>query len=490
MSYDVHLKYINDAYIKIDAEPWLVREISDQLTFFAPNYKFHPKYKARAWDGKINLVNNISGHVYAGLFRHIIDYCLTKKYNITVDDLLFNADVSVDQVRQFIADQGLPDSYEVRDYQLDALVKALRTRRRTLESPTSSGKSLIIYLLMRWYQKRTLIIVPSTGLVAQMKSDFEEYGYTQPIICSTGGRTDRVEEDCYITTWQSVHKIPKQQKQQWLNQFDVVIGDEAHNCQAASLIGILSNMTSTKYRFGLTGTLPQNDLSRNTIIGLFGPVYNVTTTKKLMEQGHVADLKIKAIVLRHTKEVVDQVKQISNTKDKKSVYAKEVKQVLYCPKRMQFIKNLALSLKGNTLILFRYQAHGKEIFNLLVDHVPNLYYIDKDTPAAQREQIRHNLNVQPNAIGVVSFATTATGYSVKNIHNIISASPTKGRIRLLQSIGRVLRTHESKVVATFYDIVDDASYNKKNNLILHHFHERAKIYDAEQLPYKIYGVKL
>lgn len=487
---DVHLKYIDRVHIKICAEASTIMELSDHFTFYADGYKFHPKYRARMWDGKIRLINNLSGTCYAGLAQRIKKFCDARGYSFSFDDELLYENVSEFELTEFIKSLNIPDKYKSRDYQIDSILKCLRSTRRTLVSPTSSGKSFMIYVLMRWYQERGhkgLVIVPTIGLVTQMESDFRDYGYTGKIHTSIGGllKSDNIDADIVITTWQSLNNGKTRMPKSWYHQFGAVFGDEAHGCKATSLIQILSSLQQCRYRFGTTGTLDGNPLNEATIEGLFGPKYQAVSTKQLMEQGYVSKLKIQCIVLKYSDEIS------RNMRGK--TYNEEIDFLVSSTARNKFIKNLTLSLKGNKLVFFRIVDHGKTLYDLIQsqsDH--STFYIDGSISAADRESIRKAIEEEHNATLIASLGTTSTGVSINKLHHMIAASPSKSKIKVLQSIGRMLRLHEEKQEhgAILYDIVDDLSYKSYQNFTLKHFLERVKIYDAEEFEYEIYNVRL
>jgi superfamily II DNA or RNA helicase len=480
----VHLQHINSVYIRVVTDPGTLREISDNFTFFAHNYRFHPKFRMKVWDGKIRLVNAVTGHVYAGLAQRIKKFCEERDYDFTFDEELTYDNVSLNELQDFIRGLNLPEDKTEREYQVQSVLKCLRSRRRTLESPTSSGKSLMIYMISQWYKKKTLIIVPTIGLVNQMASDFVSYGYEGVIHKSTDGldRSNDIPADIVITTWQSLDNGKTKMLKPWYQQFEVVFGDEAHGCKAATLVSILAKLENCKYRFGTTGTLDGDPLNETTIEGLFGPKFKSITTKELMEQGYVADLKIKCIVLKYPDEVAKQVKGMS--------YQDEVNFLTNNEERNNFIKNLTLSLKGNKLVFFRLNDHGEKLYQLIKESGYNAFYIDGTIKSEVREDIRHAIEDEENATLVASLGTTSTGISINKLHHMIAAHPSKSKIKVLQSIGRMLRMHKEKNEAVLYDIVDDLSYKSHKNYTLKHFVERVKIYDAEKFDYKFYNVKL
>jgi superfamily II DNA or RNA helicase len=347
----------------------------------------------------------------------------------------------------------------------------------------------MIYIISQWYAQKYkvkgLIIVPTIGLVTQMESDFRDYGYTGDIHSSIGGlSTDNdIPAEMVITTWQSLNNGKTKRPKNWYRQFGLVFGDEAHGCKATSLIQILSSLEACKYRFGTTGTLDGQALNEATIEGLFGPKFKSISTKELMDQGYVTKLKIKCIVLKYPENIAQQVKGKS--------YQEEVDFLIACEARNKFLKNLTLSLQGNKLLFFRIIDHGRILHQLIsADSDHNVFYIDGGVGGADRESIRKAIEDEHNATLIASLGTTSTGVSINKLHHMIAASPSKSKIKVLQSIGRMLRLHESKEEAILYDIVDDLSYKSYQNFTLKHFAERAKIYDAEKFDYEIYNVRL
>lgn len=479
----IHLKFLTHTHCQVVTDKGTLMELADALTWKAENYRFHPKYKARIWDGNISLVNRVTGVCYVGLAQRIKKFCDQRQYGFSFDPELYHDNISVKEVEEMIESLSLPEWVEIRDYQVDAVVKCLRSRRRTLVSPTGSGKSLMIYFISQWYKEKTLIIVPTIGLVSQMKSDLESYGFKGVIHVSTGGLSKDfdIPADIVITTWQSLDNGKSRVNKKWYDQFKVVIGDECHGAKATTLIKILSAMENTPYRFGTTGTLDNIELNKATIEGLFGAQYKTTTTRALIDQGHVADIKIKCITLKYPEEIAKQLRG--------KTYQEEIDFLTTYEPRNEFIKNLALSLKGNKLVFFRLIDHGKELYDRLSDH-PDVFYIAGDVGVSDREDIRKAIEEKQDAVLVASLGTTSTGVSIKKLHHMIAASPSKSKIKVLQSIGRMLRQHESKEHAVLYDIVDDLSIKSHKNYTLKHFEERLKIYDSEKFNHKVYNVRI
>ena len=417
--------------------------------------------------------------LYCGLTEQLGKFCTSRDYQLELDEGFEDTEFSLIEAKDFVA--KLAPKYEPRDYQLDAFVHAVRKSRSLLLSPTGSGKSLIIYLLCCFYRKKTLIIVPTTSLVHQMTSDFEDYGYpTGQIHKIMSGQEKHSDKMVTVATWQSIYKLPKQ----WFKQFDVVFGDEAHLYKAKSLTTIMTAL-QCKYKFGLTGTLDGTEVNPLILQGLFGPVRKVITTSELMDQKHLAELSIKALVLKYP----DEIRKLVSTYD----YQAEMDFLTQSSIRNKFIKNLALSLSGNTILLFQYvEKHGKVLYDMLAKESidRNVFFISGDVSGEKREEIRKIIETETNAIIVASYGTSSTGINIKNLSNVIFASPSKSRVRNLQSIGRGLRTSETKTTATLYDIADNLSWKSKKNYTLLHFLERVRMYNGEKFKYKVYNINL
>jgi superfamily II DNA or RNA helicase len=476
----------NEVYLCIKAEPHVYYELSDQFTFEVPNAKFSPQYKSKYWDGKIRLFNTQTGEIYIGLLDRIIRFCEDHEYTYEFADNKFYG--LPFEINDGISKEGVKDymtaisRHAPRDYQVEGVYDALRHNRKLLISPTASGKSLMIYSAVRYYvekQQNILIVVPTTSLVEQMYKDFEDYGWDVGSFCHKiyAGKERETDSQVIITTWQSIYKLPKQ----YFSRFNVVIGDEAHQFKSKSLISIMTKLCDAKYRFGFTGTLDGSQTNKWVLEGLFGPSYKIINTDELMKKGHLAKLDIKILLLKHPP-------------NRFEVFEDEVQYIINHQKRNNFIKNLTLDLKGNTLVLFsRVESHGQPLYELINSSKVGdrqVFFIHGGVETDERERVREITEKESNAIIVASYGTFSTGINIRNLHNVVFASPSKSRIRNLQSIGRVLRKGENKVKATLYDIADDISYKSRKNYTLNHLIERIKIYNEENFNYEIVNIPL
>ena len=476
----------NEVFLKINAEPHIQYELRDHFTFEVEGAKFMPQYRKRNWNGEIHLFDLRSKRIYIGLLDRIISFCERRDYTYKFIDNEYYG--SPFEINEGISKQGVKDymsaicKHKPRDYQVEGVYDALRHNRKLLISPTASGKSLMIYSLVRYYVdkgEKILLVVPTTSLVEQMYKDFQDYGWDSESYCHRiyAGKEKTNEFPVTITTWQSVHKLDRN----FFTDYDVIIGDEAHLFKSKSLVSIMTKLEHAKYRYGFTGTLDGTQTHKWVLEGLFGPTYKVTRTDDLMKEGHLSKLDIQCLVLKHPPQ-------------KFETYQDEIEYLISHKQRNNFITNLTLDLKGNTLILYsRVETHGAILYEKINNNKQTdrkVFFVHGGVDADERELIREITERENNAIIVASYGTFSTGINIRNLHNVIFASPSKSRVRNLQSIGRVLRKSTNKVKAILYDISDDCTYNSRKNYTLNHLIERIKIYNEENFNYEIITIQL
>ena len=482
---DLSISKKNEVFLKIDSkEPHIFCELSDIFTFEVPGAKFMPQYRNKYWDGKIRLFNQANGEIYVGLLDKIISFCKKSDYQYEFVHSDFYG--TPFEENGFISLEGVKDymnkitRYEPRQYQIQGVFDALKYNRKLLISPTASGKSLMIYTITRYMVDKghsVLLVVPTTSLVEQMYKDFIDYGWNSDENCHRiyAGKEKHTDKPVTITTWQSIYKL----EHSFFKRYGCVIGDEAHLFKSKSLIRIMTKLHDAKYRFGFTGTLDGTQTHKWVLEGLFGPAYKIVRTDELIEKGHLAKLNIKILLLQHESQRFD-------------VYEDEVQFIIQNERRNNFIKKLTLDLKGNTLLLYsRVESHGEILFNIInSDTNRKVFFVHGGVAAEEREEIRKITEEESDAIIVASYGTFSTGINIKKLHNVIFASPSKSRVRNLQSIGRVLRKGKNKTKATLYDIADDTTYKSQKNYTLNHLIERVKIYNEENFNYEIVPIKM
>ena len=483
---DLLIRKKNEVYLKVEAEPHLHKEAAEYFSFEVESAKYmQRKNRYRGWDGKVHLYSPATGEIYCGLVSYFTEWAKERGYQyefkqhetfghpVEENDL-----ITPEGVVGFVKGLRLP--VKVRDYQYQAIYECLKYNRRLLLSPTASGKSLMVYSLVRYHvnlNRKILIVVPTTSLVEQMYKDFEEYGWMASKYCHKiySGQEKDAKADCIITTWQSVYKQPRK----WFERFDVVIGDEAHQFKAKSLTTIMHKLHGCKYRIGFTGTLDGANVNQLVLEGVFGRCSQVIKTHNLMKQGHVSNLSVKVLVLKHQEQIFEG-------------YQDEMNYLCEHETRNKFIRNLACDLKGNTLVLFNYvEKHGLPLYEMINSHTDkSVHLVYGGVDVDDREEIRRLVENEDNSIIVASYGTFSTGINIKRLHNLVFASPSKSRVRNLQSIGRVLRQYRGKEIATLYDIADDITRDNGKNYTLLHLFERLKIYKEEKFNYEIIEVKI
>jgi superfamily II DNA or RNA helicase len=510
----IKIEKISEVHLKISGSLDIEQEIKDYFTFKAPGYQFHPKYKARMWDGNMSMFDMRSNRLPAGNIARLLDFL--KQEDIEVEFVTnelhghptsIDEDITREEIESFCktlepwTHRNGGEILEIYPYQIDAIYEALRNRRLTLISPTASGKSLILYCIIRWLMAkdetfRTILCVPNIGLVSQMFSDFEEYSfkngwkieqYAQKLF---SGQSKELIKQILITTWQSLKNVvPKNGPSKILNTYDAVLVDESQAVKGKILQNLLAAMTMVPYRIGTTGTTT-DPINQLLIEGMLGPIYRVTTTKKLMDAGKVSQMKIHAVVMRYSPEERKLVSQKTKKKDSFE-YPQEQDFIHSHERRNRFVRNCALACKGTTLVLFKSREHGKLLYESIKEKSDRpVYFMDGTVDGEIRENVRQHINnTQEECILVCSYGVYSAGVNIPSITNIIFAGTSKSSIRVLQSIGRGLRLYKDKKL-TLFDLVDDIKYLKNKNFALDHFEERLKIYQLEQFEINIKEVQL
>ena len=488
----IRVRKLNHSTIHLMCDRSVSTELREFFSFFVPGYRFMPAYRNRIWDGKIRLFNQTTGEIPAGLFPQILAFAESREYELEIDDSEYGNPnegntINADFMMKFVEALKLP--FKIRDYQFDAVCHGIQRKNAILLSPTGSGKSLIIYVLMRYLlssfeDKNILVIVPTTSLVEQMYNDFKTYGYDVEKNCHRiySGKDKNTSKRVIISTWQSIYKFP----QAWFERFGSVFGDECHGFKSRSLTSIMNKCIEAEYRFGTTGTLDGAQTHELVLQGLFGKIHRVTSTRQLQDDDTLAKLEIRRIILQHKEDI--------RKTFGKQTYQDELQYVVSHKSRNKFIRNLTLDLKGNTLVLYNYvEKHGKPLYALIkekADEDRKIFFVSGNTAATDREAIRAIVEKQKDSVIVASLGTFSTGINIRNLHNIVFASPSKSQIRVLQSIGRGLRKTDDGKSTTLYDIVDDISWKSRKNYGILHADERLRIYGREKFTHKTYRVEL
>ena len=374
-------------------------------------------------------------------------------------------------------------------YQMNAVYEALVHKRRILNLPTSAGKSLIQALLTKKTieesDRSVLILVPTTALVTQMKDDFVDYRlFKANEIAEVRSGCKQTNERVVVATWQSAIKKP----QSWFNQFGMLLCDEMHLAIGKSISTIIKKLAYCEYKIGLSGSLRDGKANLMQYVGLFGEIYNPVSTADLMAAGQVTQLRINALFLKYPEHVSSTMKSLD--------YAAEIKFITSLNKRTQWVSRLAYKLAGrqeNAFVMFKHIEHGKAIYDAIKElgH-EHVYYVSGEIDTETRTKLKRIAEENTGVIIIASYGVFSTGISVKNLHHVILAHPVKSKVIVLQTIGRVLRKHDSKQLAQIWDLIDDMSLTKDKsgiktrvnvNYALKHGVERIERYGMEKFDY-------
>lgn len=485
MSNKIIARKVNEVFLKLQTTKSIEMDLYGHFAEFAENYIFHPKVKMGFWDGRIRHYDKVNSLLPTGLLPKLSKYCklnqIELEYDFDVSEM-FN-EITDEELYDFY-DEVIPKDSELypRDYQHNTILKALTNKRGICRLATSAGKSFIQYLICRKLLKedrKILFIVPNVSLVEQMYSDFISYGYSEidSTVCKLHGQvkkdTINFNKPILLTTWQSLQG----KKPSFFERYDSLICDETHLAAAQILNNISKYCVNCDIRIGLTGTMPANKATAQTIIGMLGPIVYDVTTKELIDRGFASDVEINNVLLKY-----DNSFKVARTYDEEMNFISS-----YKPRQKILNKIVDASGKGtNTLILVHKIDHLEETYKYLYENYGTKYSVYKiygEIKATDRETIRKKMESSGDVLLVATYSTLSTGWSVKRLHNIVFYSSYKSKIKILQSIGRGLRKHESKESMILWDVVDDLRYQHGtklvDNYIFKHFKARKTYYEEQ-----------
>jgi superfamily II DNA or RNA helicase len=487
----IEIEKYNNVYLKINCEKEIQYELKEFFSCYAPSYRFHPKFKAKIWNGKVSVYDYKSSLLPIGLLIDLLEFCKQFNYKFKIDIKkigIFDETITKDKLNIFHKDLFRDVDIFPRDYQTDAIKTILYKKRCVIESATGSGKSLIIYSVIRYLlklNKQTILIVPSVSLVEQMISDFKSYGWDDVndhvSILYSGKEVDN-GKGVLISTWQSVFGKPEE----FFNRFEGLIIDEVQSLGKSVSVQNISKMCiNADYRIGTTGTLPEDKLDRFNIFGYLGPKEFETKASELIDGGVLSKILIVNFLCKYPMDMI--------LENKKRKYAEEIRTITSYPKRNKVFNSIfnVIDKGSNTLILCQFIDHLKAIEKYLIENLDDKYKIATiygDVSPTKRELLRASIENEENFVLIGTYATMSTGINIKKIHNIVLASSYKSKIKILQSIGRGLRKHDTKSKLYLFDIVDDLTWKKrtgtvgKNHVYLQ-FEERLKYYKDQNFKF-------
>lgn len=451
-----------------------------------------PTFKSGRWDGRIKMFDVRTKLFYRGLLPRLVEWCNENGYSIKIDaESKSGLKPQVSYDPKFLENWAKYGKLKPKSYQIASIEAALKMNQTLIMSPTGSGKSYVIYMIVRYLLENTnediLITVPTTSLVEQLYSDFNDYAVDwnaeEYVTKIYSGKEKNTKHRVKISTWQSVYKLDKN----WFSKFGGYICDEAHGADSKSISSIVDKMPDAAVRVGLTGTLDGTKLHELEMLARFGNIFRAVTTRELMDSGDLANLDIRCLKISYSEEDIKMVKHLD--------YQQEIDFLVTNERRNNILVNAALNEPKNVLMLFNFiDKHGTKLYQMLRDKAEKydkkIFYIHGGVDVEDRENIRQLLEKHDNCILLASFGTFSTGINVKNLHTVIFCHPFQAKIKTLQSIGRTIRVAAGKNNATLIDVADDLVYKTKKgvekiNTTMKHFIERLKIYQSERFTYKI-----
>lgn len=507
---DVVVKKLNDTYMRVEClDSSIEMDVSDRFSFKIKNAKHDPRVRAGKWNGIKRLYNRQRKTLYVGLMFELLKFIKSRGYSYTVDkELLNRPSVALEDVKSVVNDFIMPHDrgkvIEPYDYQYDAVHYMLNMNRSICLAATSAGKSLIIYLAARFYQlademegKRIIIIVPSKMLVEQLYDDFDNYStfegskWNAKTFCQkvSGNYDKNIKKQIVITTWQSLKLMPT-----WvMESAGAIFVDEVHTVSGAVLTGLLERATTCNVRHGLTGTLNDMEVDQLAAQGLLGPAKRIVTAREIIDSGRATEVEVYCTILDYDRDTKKRywngVNKISSEKPAER-FQFEVEFVNELKSRQTHLQKMISTMKGNTIVLFDRVEYGKLLYEDMKSRHEDTYLIVGDVKDDERESIKKMLEGKSGCIVYATSKIMSTGVSIKNLHNAVLASSSKAKIRILQTIGRLMRLHESKEKANIFDIVDRLDLDGKENYTLLHVEERVKMYASDKYKVNFFTFKL
>lgn len=486
---------LNESFYNISGTPEQLQEIKRKFTVKIPNAHFDPMIKRGLKpDSEVFYLPNGNDIILpAGLIQFL------KPFNITP---ILTPDFTEEYILDFIKNLNIP--FELYDYQERMVVESIINKQQLALAATSSGKSVVIYCIVAFLYKHSMkgvVLVPSISLTTQILGDFKDYNASEELLNDIrliGGDNNVkvLDKQITISTWQSLMKMQDQ-----MPGINYIIVDEAHGLKKDTMsTDIVYNAVHAQYRIGLTGTLPDDPIAKMSILACVGAPKRYIRTQGLIERGLATPVHINVLKLRYSNEDQALFKYVGN-------YTKKLKFIKEHQNRNMFISKVAhkVSINANSVIMCSHTEHMKDIFTELMKQkypdvkVENknivgarafefqeqysIYYIAGATKAKDREKIISILKDHTGAILVSNYNLFSTGISIKNLKNILFASPMKSYTTITQSIGRAIRLHVSKNTAEIFDFVDDMSVRGNSGPFYNQYQERlTKSYNPEGFP--------
>ncbi|MDA9843211.1 DEAD/DEAH box helicase family protein [bacterium] len=455
------------------------RKISDACKYFLPHAYHMPSYKLGRWDGCVRYCD-IGGRTYFHLLEKLIPIVQADGYEIEVKDMRNAWTFNFEEVTQTSYDHvAWPKKHPaegqpviLRDYQVDVINKFLENTQSLQEIATGAGKTLITAVLSQKCEEygRTIVIVPNKDLVVQTEKDYINMGLDVGVLYGDRKQFDKTHTIC---TWQSLSVLEKKSKNyeadfpidEFLEDVACIMVDEVHKAKADVLRNLLSGVFAhVPIRWGLTGTIPQDEHEAVGVGCSLGPVVGHMSSKELQDRGVLADLDINILQLQ------DGMIQFSN-------YAQELKWLVTDENRLKEISAIiqAAAVNGNTLVLIDRIATGERLAELNPDWV----FVSGSMKQQDRQDNYDDISEMDNKVIVATYGVAAVGINIPRIFNLVMLEPGKSFVRVVQSIGRGIRKASDKDYLNVLDITSNLKYSKR------HLTKRKQFYKEQGFRFQI-----
>jgi superfamily II DNA or RNA helicase len=483
------------------------KQLEISLTQKIHNFYFHPLVKKKIWDGSVCFVDKKGPNwrIPIGLWREVMQIC--EKYGFEVEieglDRIILSNLTLEDFQKWVNEFFEDAEMVPRDYQVETAWKLIKYRYSVSEVATSSGKTLISFMIFAYLKshgliKKYMMIAPNTNLVIQASEDFDDYGLHKlgvKIQQIGGGSKLREGCDLIIGTFQSLVK----QEPEFFEDVDCVFVDECHHTNSMSIKKIVANCMHSRWRYGLTGTLTKRGTADYLTIQQFlGPLVVEIPPSFLFDNNYATPLEIKVVILDwlddEYKQKMSELKVTNTNLEGAELYNIERKMVVESKKRLNYLVDFISKTSKNSLVLFQSvkDEYGRQIWNRLREENSDreVFYVDGDTSEDLREEYKSRMANGSNKILIATYGTFATGISINNLHNIFLVESYKSEVLIKQSLGRGMRKMAGKEKVNVIDFVDDFSFGKYQNYLMKHSVARIDIYKREGFQYKIFKVSL
>ncbi len=472
---EVNVKIEN---LDLDTRKSLVKKFK----FFDQKARYLPAYKLGRWDGCTSFFG-LGGTTYMSVLPDVIEELIRQGYDPEIQDHRSKTPLEFDKISEdFWGDQTWPEGHRfagqpirLRDDQVEVINKFLENPQCIQEIATGFGKTITTATLAKICEKygRTITIVPNKSLVEQTEEDFINVGLDVGVYY--GDRKD-LGKTHTICTWQSLNILDKKSHDSedaldlatFLDGVETVMVDEVHMAKADVLKRLLTqNISNAPIRWGLTGTVPKEDIEFMNIKAALGEVVHRVAAHELQEKGVLSACHVNII-------------QTAEWKEFKS-YPEELKYLVTDTDRVSWISNLIAGIaeSGNTLVLVDRLETGRIIVENVIDSV----FISGEVKTKDRKEEYDEVKTADNKIIVATYGVAAVGINIPRIFNLVMVEPGKSFTRVIQSIGRGIRKADDKDFVQIWDLTASTKYAKR------HLTERKKFYKEAKYPFTIEKVK-